>query len=141
MAIGTILTALSLLKDLAPSVGNIAEKFLDGKATKEDLDAAAASEELSAEVQLALAQITLNKEEAKAGSLFISGWRPFVGWTCGLAMAFNFLVVPVLMSFGLLFEPLDISVMMPVLLGMLGIGGLRSYEKVKKVERNRLEDF
>ena len=141
MAIGTILTALSLIKDLAPGVGKVAEKFLDGKATGKQLQAEAAKQVLSAEVQLALAQIQLNSKEATHSSIFVSGWRPMVGWICALAMGFNFLIVPVLMSFGLMFEPLDLSVMMPVLLGMLGIGGLRTFEKTKKVHRNNLENF
>ena len=141
MAIGTILTALSLVKDFAPSVGKVAEKFIDGKASAKQLEAAAAKQELSAEVQLALAQIKLNSNEATHTSLFVAGWRPAVGWICALAMGFNFLLVPILMAFGLMFEPLDLSVMMPVLLGMLGIGGLRSFEKVKKVNGNNLERF
>ena len=141
MAIGTILSALSLIKDFAPTVGNVAEKFLDGKASSKQLQAAADKQELSAEVQLALAQIQLNANEASHSSLFVAGWRPMVGWICALAMGFNFLLVPILMAFGLMFEPLDLSVMMPVLLGMLGIGGLRSFEKTKGVHRNNLERF
>ena len=104
MAIGTILTALSLVKDLAPSIGGVAEKFLDGKVTGKQLAAEAAKQELSAEVQLALAQIQLNTTEASHKSMFVSGWRPMVGWICALAMGFNFLCVPILMSFGLTFE-------------------------------------
>lgn len=141
MAIGTIIAAIGLIKDLAPGLGRVAEKFLDGKATKEELDAEAANHELTAEVQLALAQIKLNTEEAKSSSMFVAGWRPFVGWTCALAMAFNFLIVPVLMAAGLSFVPLDLSVMLPVLLGMLGIGGLRTMEKYHGTHRNNLEDY
>ena len=137
MAIGTILSALSLIKDLAPGVGSVAEKFLDGKVTGKQLAAEAAKQELSAEVQLALAQIQLNTTEASHKSMFVSGWRPMVGWICALAMGFNFLCVPILMSFGLTFEALDLSIMMPVLLGMLGIGGLRTFEKAKGVQRDK----
>lgn len=141
MAIGTVITALGLLKDLAPAIGNVAQRFLDGKATSEELQAEAAKHELSAEVQLALAQVQLNTNEAKHSSIFVAGWRPMVGWICALAMGFNFLIVPVLMAFGLNFIPLDLSVMMPVLLGMLGIGGLRSFEKTKGVHRDNLDRY
>ena len=147
MSIGTVVAALGLLKDLAPSIGNVAQRFLDGKATSEELKAEAAKHELSAEVQLALAQVQLNSNEAQHSSIFVAGWRPMVGWICALAMGFNFLIVPILMAIGLDFTPLDISLMMPVLLGMLGIGGMRSFEKTKGVHRDtmrpkpRLEDF
>ena len=130
MAIGTVLTALNLIKDLAPGLGKVAQKFLDGKASEAELDAEADSQELSAEVRIALAQIKLNTQEAAHSSIFVAGWRPFVGWTCAFALAFNFLIFPWLPAFGLVVEPLDLSTMMPVLLGMLGIGGLRSWEKL-----------
>lgn len=130
MAIGTILTALNLIKDLAPGVGKVAERFLDGKATEAELDAEADSQELTAEVRIALAQIKLNTQEAAHRSIFVAGWRPFVGWTCAFALFFNFLVFPWVGVFGLEVSPLDLSTMMPVLLGMLGIGGLRSWEKL-----------
>ena len=100
MAIGTILTALNLIKDLAPGVGKVAERFLDGKASEAELDAEADSQELSAEVRIALAQIKLNTQEAAHSSIFVAGWRPFVGWTCAFALAFNFLVFPWVGVFG-----------------------------------------
>ena len=73
--------------------------------------------------------------------MFVSGWRPAVGWVCCFGLASNFLVVP-FANFGLsvsgsplLIPSLDLSEMMPVLLGMLGLGGLRTYEKTQKVAR------
>ena len=130
MAIGTILTALSLIKDLAPNISNITEKFVDGKVTQAELDAETDKHELTAEVQLALAQIKLNTTEAASGKLFVAGWRPFVGWTCALALFFNFIVFPFATASGLMIPVLDVATMMPVLLGMLGLGGMRSYEKL-----------
>ena len=80
--------------------------------------------------QQIMAQLELNKQEAAHKSLFVAGWRPFTGWTCAVAMAFNFLVVPLVGPFvDAPLIPLDLEVMMPVLLGMLGLGGMRSYEK------------
>ena len=90
MSIGTVITALGLLKDLAPSIGKVAQRFLDGKASSEELQAEAAKHELTAEVQLALAQVQLNSNEAKHASIFVAGWRPMVGWICALAMGFQF---------------------------------------------------
>ena len=88
-----------------------------------------------------IAQIEVNKIEAGHKSLFVSGWRPFIGWVCGIAMAFNFVALPlggpVMDAYTKVdFMPLDLTTMMPVLLGMLGLGGMRSYEKRNGVARN-----
>ena len=139
MAIGTILTAIGLIKDFAPTLGKVAEKFIDGKATKEELDAEADLHELSAEVRLALAQITLNANEAKHSSIFVAGWRPFVGWTCALALFVNFIIFPFATAFGLIIPVLDVATMMPILLGMLGLGGMRSFEKINGSARSHMD--
>ena len=82
-----------------------------------------------------MAQVEVNKQEAAHKSLFVAGWRPFIGWTCGVAMAFNYVGVPLietgsaLLDYPLTINPLDLATMMPVLLGMLGLGGMRTYEK------------
>ena len=98
---------------------------------------------LSAEVQLALAQIKLNTKEAAHTSVFVSGWRPFVGWVGALGFAMMAIVFPLLMFFfpeaGA--PDLDSGLVLTILGGMLGIGGLRTFEKVKGVERNSLSDF
>ena len=84
------------------------------------------------------AQIEVNKVEAGSSSLFVSGWRPFVGWTCGVALCYHFVLQPFLMfvlsSIG---NPMELPVfhmetLTTVLMGMLGLGGLRTYEKVKR---------
>tara|TARA_Y100001951_G_C11295693_1_gene275427 strand:+ start:2167 stop:2607 length:441 start_codon:yes stop_codon:yes gene_type:complete len=81
-------------------------------------------------------QLEVNKLEAQSDDLFVAGWRPFVGWTCGSAFAWNFVVQPAavfaLAAFQVETAPLpqlDLSQMMPVLLGMLGLGAYRTYEK------------
>jgi hypothetical protein len=84
------------------------------------------------------AQIEVNKIESASNSFFKSGWRPFVGWTCGIALCYHFVLQPFLMflfiSFG---KPMDLpvfdmSTLTTVLFGMLGLGGMRSFEKVKR---------
>ena len=91
--------------------------------------------------EIAKAQIAVNKEEAASHSMFVSGWRPAVGWVCTLGLATNYLFVPVcnflltLNESPITVPPLDLSEMMPVLLGMLGLGGLRTNEKTKAVAR------
>lgn len=94
-----------------------------------------------------LAQIGVNTQEAKHSSLFVAGWRPFIGWVCGLSFTWTFLLYPILqfavLAFGVpidlsLLPVMDLSEMMPVLLGMLGLGAMRSYERRNGVERNTI---
>jgi len=84
------------------------------------------------------AQLSVNAIEAAHRSLFVAGWRPFTGWTCGLALAYQYIanpiaawVITITMEVPVYPPPIDLSVMMPVLLGMLGLGGLRTIEKNK----------
>lgn len=81
-----------------------------------------------------MGQLAVNKAEAESGSMFVGGWRPAVGWVCVAALALNFIVTPM---FGPVIEaytsiimaPLQTGEMMPILLGMLGLGGMRTFEK------------
>ena len=82
--------------------------------------------------ELAIAQIELNKAEAR-GNWFQSSWRPATGWVCVLGFAVNFLISPLAAGFGVDIPQADTSVMMPVLMGMLGLGAMRSTERIKGV--------
>jgi hypothetical protein len=81
---------------------------------------------------IALAQIETNQQEAK-GNWFQSGWRPATGWVCVVSFAINNLVSPIASGFGVEIPQADMSVMMPVLMGMLGLGTMRSLERIKGV--------
>lgn len=91
--------------------------------------------------EIAKAQIAVNREEATSHSIFVAGWRPATGWICAIGLATQYLLVPVcnfiltITESPITVPPLDLSEMMPVLLGMLGLGGLRTYEKTKNVAR------
>jgi hypothetical protein len=84
------------------------------------------------------AQIEVNKVEANSNSLFVSGWRPFVGWTCGVALCYHFVLQPFLVfllyssGYQMDLPVFDMTTLTTILMGLLGLGGLRSYEKVKK---------
>jgi hypothetical protein len=98
-------------------------------------------QQLAAALALVQGQMDINKAEAASSSAFVARWRPFIGWVCGAGCAWNWIGLPVA-SFGLSMlgykvgvYPADLSEMMPLLLGMLGIGGLRTIEKVKGVAR------
>ena len=88
-----------------------------------------------------LAQLEVNKAEAAHKNTFVAGWRPFVGWVCGVALAYHFILAP-LLQFGFALAGLDqelpefdFSQLSTVLMGMLGLGGLRTFEKMKGVSR------
>lgn len=90
----------------------------------------------SGDLQVIAEQVSVNKIEAANPNLFISGWRPFVGWTCGGALAIQFIVAPFAVWFSALvgralaFPTLDTSLLTTLLVGMLGLGGMRTIEKL-----------
>ena len=88
--------------------------------------------------QLMMQQLEVNKAEAK-GNWFQSSWRPLVGWIAAISLGVNYLISPICAGFGITIPQADMSVMMPLLLGMLGLGGLRSFEKYKKVDTKVLK--
>ena len=131
----------ALLPSLLPVVGDVLDRFFPNKEEK-----ACAAREIEAKLaehlaKIDIAQLEVNKQEAAHRSLFVAGWRPFVGWTCGLALFYTYVAQPmatfVMAQTGDLVQlpQLDLSTMMPVLLGMLGLGGLRTYEKFKGVSK------
>lgn len=77
-------------------------------------------------------QAEINKVEAQSRSVFVAGWRPFIGWVCGVAFAFHYIVMPLLIAYTDI-EPVefDTNSLFTVLMGMLGLGGLRTFEKIK----------
>ena len=95
----------------------------------------------SGELQQIAGQLAINAEEAKSASVFVSGWRPFIGWVCGSACAWNWIGLPMakfaaaMAGHPLDLAPADLGEMLPVLLGMLGLGSLRTIEKIQGVER------
>lgn len=91
--------------------------------------------------EIAKAQIAVNNTEAAHKSLFVAGWRPATGWICASGLGFNYIVVPLgnfylaVSGNTIVIPSLDLSQMLPVLMGMLGLGAYRTYEKTKKVAR------
>ncbi len=99
---------------------------------------------LAAMTSLVQGQLAINQKEAEHGSIFVAGWRPFIGWVCGTALAYNFIVQPLLLYAAWVIPEgavladapqLETGELMTVLLGMLGLGGLRTYEKRLGVAR------
>ena len=123
-----------MLSALIGPVTGLLDKFIPDADKKAQLahDIATMSEKHAQE--LALAQIKVNQEEAK-GNWFQASWRPLCGYVCVLGLATNFLISPIAAGFNVVIPQADMSVMMPVLLGMLGLATARSYEKVKGVSK------
>ena len=113
-------------------------KFVEDKDQKNKLAHEIATMAERHAQELAKGQLAINAEEAKSRNIFVAGWRPFVGWTCGLALFAHFILFPsvdvITAYLGYetpTYPAFDMDTLMTVLLGMLGLGGLRTYEKQK----------
>jgi len=132
-----------MLQSLIGPVTGLLDKFIEDKDKKNAIAFELSTMAERHAQELAKAQLEVNKTEASHKSLFVSGWRPAVGWVAVLGMASNFLVIPManfalaLVDSTITVPILDLSEMMPVLLGMLGLGAMRTAEKVKGVQRDK----
>jgi hypothetical protein len=126
---GLDVAGIGAVADLASSLIN---RFFPDKTEQEKAQLAAA-------LQIIQGQLDANKTEAANPSVFVSGWRPFIGWICGSACAWNWIGLKVAVFACAYFghpvdlSPADLGEMMPVLMGMLGLGGLRTLEKINGV--------
>lgn len=123
---------MSIIASLIAPVTSLLDKWIPDADVKQQIAHELATMSERHAQELAVAQINLNTEEAK-GNWFQSGWRPATGWVCVLGFAVNFLISPLAAGFGVIIPQADTSVMMPVLMGLLGLGGMRSFERFKGV--------
>ena len=130
-----------MIELLIGPVTGLLDKFVEDKDQKAKLAHEIATLAERQAHEIAKSQIEVNKSESQSGSVFIGGWRPATGWVCVLGFGVNFLVIPLTNLFlsitenPLLVPSLDVSEMMPVLLGMLGLGSMRTVEKTKAVAK------
>ena len=133
---------IGLISAILPAVTDIVGRFLPEDKEKR----AVAEREIEAQLtvhlaKIDLAQLGINKIEAAHRSIFVAGWRPFIGWTCGAALCYTYVLQPIIIFImiqtGQLVSlpEMDLAAMMPVLMGMLGLGGLRTFEKFKGVSK------
>jgi hypothetical protein len=123
-----------MIDKLIQPVTKILDKFIPDADKKQQIAHELATMSQKHIHEIAKEQIEVNKEEAK-GSWFQSSWRPATAWVCVAGFAVNFLISPLLAPFGIDVPQADTSTMLPVLMGMLGLGGMRSYEKTKGLTR------
>ena len=128
-----------LIDTIIVAVGSVLDKVIPDTNARAQAKEELAKAVLQDDFQLALGQIQINQEEAKSENLFKSGWRPSIGWACSLTFILNFVLFPILNYFLMIFGhqailiPFDTNTLMTVLGGLLGIGGLRTIEKIKGV--------
>jgi Holin of 3TMs, for gene-transfer release len=123
------LTGVGSVADLATSIIN---RLWPDKTQQE-------KDQMASALAIVQGQLSINEKEAANPSVFVSGWRPAIGWVCGAACAWNWiglkiaLFVAAYLGHNLNLQPADVGEMMPVLMGMLGLGGLRTVEKINGV--------
>ena len=126
------------IKETAEAIGSLAKDIrqaITGEISPEK-EAEIEQKLLEIENKSLKMQNQINLEEAKSNKLFVAGWRPFIGWTCGFALCWNYIIHPlfcwVVVISQLNVQPppvLGLGEMIPILLGMLGLAGYRTYEK------------
>ena len=129
---------------LVPAISSLLDKLIPDPEARDkakiELLRAGRESDLE-ELRLALSadqmQADINQTEAASPDLFVAGWRPFIGWVCGVAFAYHFILQPVL-AFAIAnaggevrLPAFDIDALFTVLMGMLGLGGLRTIEKIR----------
>ena len=131
-----------MIDALIGPVSNILDKFVEDKDKKAALAHEIATMAEKQAHSIALAQIEVNKAEAASGSLFKGGWRPFIGWTCGVAFMYHFVLQPLIIFAVSLtgaeipeLPEFDMATLLTVLGGLLGLGTLRTYEKSKGISK------
>jgi len=134
---------MSILNSLIGPVTGLLDKFIEDKDKKNQIAYELSTMAEKHAQELLKGQIEVNKAEAAHKSLFVAGWRPAIGWVCVLGMAGNFITIPItnmileLMGSSVTVPLIPTAEMMPILMGMLGLGAMRTVEKTKNVQRER----
>lgn len=127
-----------MFSQLIGPITGLLDQFIEDKDQKARLAHEIATMSQKHAQELAVGQLEINKAEAQHRSIFVAGWRPFLGWCLSFAMLWHFMIAPsIIFAAGMSGVELpelpvfDMDSLMTVLLGMLGLGGLRTFEKVK----------
>ena len=121
---------------LIPAVSSLLDKFVEDKDTKNQLAHEIATLAEKQAHDNAMAQIKVNEAQAAHKSLFVAGGRPAIMWICALGLFYNVLVHPIL-DIWLDMPYVNTDILMPVMMGLLGLGGMRTVEKIKNVAREK----
>lgn len=138
-AIITNLLTGGALSGVASVINSIRGKSPEDAAKLQQLQLQYAAEFQNAEIELVKAQLAVNQAEAGNVNMFVAGWRPFVGWVCGVGLGVQFLINPLftwiaaLAGQPVVFPSLDLGTLLTLLFGLLGLGAMRTVEKVQGV--------
>ncbi len=132
---------IPIVTALLPALGTLIDRLIPDRAAAERAKAEMEQQLVSAANQAALAQVEVNKVEAAHSSVFVAGWRPSIGWVCAAGLAWAFVLAPIaswaLVVLGIRAElpAIHTDYLLELVLAMLGIGGLRTFEKLRGVAR------
>ena len=127
---------MSIVASLVGPVTGLLDKFIEDKDQKNALAHEISTMSERHVQELMKGQLDVNKTEAAHKSLFVAGWRPSIGWVCSLGLLYNTIIANILGIWVDLPE-IDTTLLVPVMMGMLGLGAMRSYEKVNSVAREK----
>jgi hypothetical protein len=132
-----------MIEKLIGPITGLLDKFIEDKDQKAKLAHEIATMSQKYAQEIAKGQMAINQVEAAHKSLLVSGWRPALGWVCVLGMFGNFITIPfsnfvlALLGIDIVIPLVPLETMMPVLMGMLGLGAMRTYEKKNSVHRDK----
>jgi hypothetical protein len=132
---------LALVPTLLPALGTLIDRLIPDRAAAEKAKAEMEQQLVTAANAAAMAQVEVNKIEAAHSSVFVAGWRPSIGWVCAAGLAWAFVLAPIaswaLVVLGIKAElpAIHTDYLLELVLAMLGIGGLRTFEKLRGVAR------
>jgi hypothetical protein len=132
---------IPIVTALLPALGTLIDRLIPDRAAAEKAKAEMEQQLVTAANQAALAQVEVNKIEAAHSSVFVAGWRPSIGWVCAAGLAWAFVLAPIaswaLVVLGVKAElpAIHTDYLLELVLAMLGIGGLRTFEKLRGVAR------
>ncbi len=132
---------IPIVTALLPALGTLIDRLIPDRAAAEKAKAEMEQQLVTAANQAALAQVEVNKIEAAHSSVFVAGWRPSIGWVCAAGLAWAFVLAPIaswaLVVLGIKAElpAIHTDYLLELVLAMLGIGGLRTFEKLRGVAR------
>ena len=132
---------LPVITALLPALGTLIDRLIPDRAAAEKAKAEMEQQLVTAANAAAMAQVEVNKVEAAHSSVFVAGWRPSIGWVCAAGLAWAFVLAPIaswaLVVLGIRAElpAIHTDYLLELVLAMLGIGGLRTFEKLRGVAR------
>jgi len=132
---------IPIVTALLPALGTLIDRLIPDRAAAEKAKAEMEQQLVTAANAAAMAQVEVNKVEAAHSSVFVAGWRPSIGWVCAAGLAWAFVLAPItswaLVVLGIKAElpAIHTDYLLELVLAMLGIGGLRTFEKLRGVAR------